>query len=124
MIYPSDPVVFYNNWGYVHSFSASFPSYGEIQPGDSVNTSFGMSLAINDAASMSFGYSHSMVFRTLLNNQFLSGSNDLQVGSLDIGYSYSLNDWIGLNVSVSAGLTADAPDDRVVFRVPMSFNMF
>lgn len=137
MIFPSDPVVFYSNLGYVHNFGSSIPSFAsgtfggycststcDIEPGDSVNASFGMSLAINDAVSMSLGYSHSMVFRTRLNNNFLPGSYDLQVGSLDLGYSYALSDWMSLNVSVSAGLTADAPDDRVVFRVPMNFDLF
>ncbi len=124
MIYPSDPVVFYSNWGYVYNMANSYPSYGDIDPGDAVTSSFGMSLAINDATSMSFGYSHTMVFRTTLNNQPLSGSRELQVGSLDLGYSYALDDWISLNMSVSAGLTSDAPDERLIMRLPMSFNMY
>jgi hypothetical protein len=124
MIYPSDPVVFYSNLGYVHNFSESYPGYGDIQPGSAVNASFGMSLALNDEASVSLGYSHSMVFRTMVNNEFIQGSYDLQVGSLDLGYSYSLSDWMAINLSIGAGLTADAPDDRVIVRVPMTFDVF
>lgn len=124
MIYASDPVVFYSNWGYIFNLAESYPSYGEIDPGDAITSSFGLSLAINDATSMSFGYSHTMVLRTLLNGQYLTGSRELQVGSLDLGYSYALDDWISLNMSVSAGLTSDAPDERLIMRVPMSFNLF
>ncbi len=124
MIYASDPVVFYSNWGYVMNLPASFPSYGDIDPGDAITSSFGMSLAINDATSLSFGYSHTMVLRTMLNNQYLSGSRELLAGSLDLGYSYALSDWMSLNASVSAGLTSDAPDERLIMRVPMSFSLF
>lgn len=124
MIMPSDPVVFYSNLGYVHNFAASFPSYGEIQPGSSVNSSFGMSLALNDSASVSLGYSHAMVFRTMVNDQYVPGSYTLQVGSLDLGFSYTLTDWMSVNTSISAGLTSDAPDDRVIVRVPMTYDLF
>lgn len=124
IIYPSDPVVFYSNLGYVHNFSHDYATYGDIQPGDAVSGSFGMSLALNDAASVSLGYSHSMVFKTKINDQVIPGAYNLQVGSLDVGYSYAFSDWAAVNLSVSAGLTSDAPDDRVIIRVPMSYDLF
>ena len=65
-----------------------------------------------------------MVFKTQINNQVVAGSYNLQVGSLDVGYSYTVNDWMAINLSVSAGLTSDAPDDRVIVRVPMTYDLF
>lgn len=123
-IFPSDPVVYYSNIGYLHSFERSFPTYGKITPGDSISASLGMSLALNDRTSFSIGYGHSMVFKTLQNGVSLPNSTTLQVGALDIGYSYVLNDNTNLNFTVSAGVTEDAPDARLIFRVPMTFDFY
>ena len=83
-----------------------------------------MSLSLNDRASFSVGYSHNSVFETEVNGQKIRNSTMLQVGTLDIGYSYGFTDWMSFNVNVSAGLTEDAPDSRVTFRVPMTFDAF
>jgi hypothetical protein len=123
-IYPVDPVVFYGNIGYVHNFERSFPVYGKIQPGDTISASFGMSTALNDAASFSLGYSQDVVAGTKQNGQSLPGSRYLEIGSVDIGWSYILNDRVSLNLNVSAGVTSDAPDDRVILRVPVAFDVF
>jgi hypothetical protein len=124
IIYPSDPVVFYSNVGYTHNFQRSFATYGTIDPGDSVNASFGMSVSLNDATSFSLGYSHSMVFDTTQNGQVLPGSQYLQVGSVDLGWSYIINDRVSLNLNASIGVTDDAPSDRVILRVPVAFDLF
>lgn len=124
-IYPSDPVVFYANLGYLHSFDENFGgTIGDIQPGDTYSGSFGMSLSLNDKASVSMGYSHSMVFKSEQNGNVIPNSTNLQVGTLDLGYSYSLNDMISLNFNSSIGATEDAPDARLVFRVPIAMDLF
>lgn len=124
VIYPSDPVVFYSNLGYTHNFERSFPIYGTIDPGDSINGSFGMSVSLNDNTSMSLGYSHSMVFDSTQNGKALPGSTYLQVGSVDVGWTYTFNDRVSLNMNASIGVTDDAPSDRVIFRVPVAFDLF
>lgn len=121
-IFPTDPVVYYSNIGYLHSFEESFPTYGKIEPGDSFSASFGMSLSLNDKTSFSIGYGHNTVLKTLRNGGGIPNSTVLQVGSLDIGYSYNLSPTTNLNFTVSAGVTDDAPDARLIFRVPMTFD--
>lgn len=121
-IYPSDPIVYYANLGYLHNIARSFNGV-EIEPGASISAAFGMSMAFNDRASFSIGYSHSSVFETLQNDVSLNGDM-LQVGSLDIGYAYQLTDRYNLNFNVSAGLTEDAPDVRLGMRVPIKFDVF
>lgn len=123
-IYPTDPAVFFSNIGYVHNFARSFDTVGEIAPGDSISTSFGMSLALNDRSSFSLGYSHSMVFETEQNGERIPNSTYLQVGTLDLGYSYTLTPRIGLNLNVSAGITEDAPDSRITLRIPIAYDLF
>ncbi len=122
-IFPSDPLVYYSNVGYLHNIGRSFPTYGKVEPGDSISASFGSSLSLNEKSSISLGYSHSTVLKTKINDANISNSTILQVGSLDLGYSYLLNDGTNLNFTLSAGLTDDAPDIRLIFRTPMTFDV-
>ena len=50
-------------------------------------------------------------------------ANRQLVGTLDVGYSYNWNDKTNLNFTVSAGVTEDAPDVRLIFRTPLTFDM-
>ncbi len=125
MIYPSDPVVYYSNIGYLLNFKDNVGgTTGNIDPGDSISASFGMSLGLNDRSSFSLGYSHNTVLRTKQNGVLLPNTQTLQIGTLDFTFSHRLYDWMNLNLNVSAGLTEDAPDARVTFRVPMSYQLF
>ncbi|MGE3713379.1 MAG: transporter [Alphaproteobacteria bacterium] len=123
-IYPSDPIVYYANLGYLHNFERNFGgTVGKVEPGDSISAAFGMSMSFNDRASFSIGYSHSTVLKSEQNDVSINGDL-LQVGSLDLGYAYQLDDRYSLNFNVSAGLTDDAPDTRVGIRVPIKFDVF
>jgi len=124
-LYPSDPAVFYSNIGYLANFKKDFGgTIGEIDPGDSISASMGMSVSLNDNASFSLGYSHNTVFETDRNGTSIPNGATLEIGTLDFGYAYSLTENIGLNFSISAGVTEDAPDSRVIFRVPLSLDLF
>lgn len=124
-IYPSDPVVYYMNVGYLHNFSEDYGgTIGEIEPGDSISGSFGMSMSLNDRASFSLGYTHNTVLRTRQNGDLVAGSELLQVGTLDLGYAYQLTDRYNINFNINAGLTDDAPDARLSVRVPIKFDLF
>lgn len=122
VIFPSDPVVYYANLGYLHNIPRTF-SGNRVEPGDSISAAFGMSMSLNDRASFSVGYSHSTVFKTMENNVSLN-SDLLQIGSLDFGYAYQFSDRYSLNVNASAGVTDDAPDIRLGIRVPIKFDVF
>lgn len=123
-IFPSEPVVYYGNIGYLYNHARDFGgTVGEIDPGDNISGSFGMSLSLNDRASFSVGYSHNTVLKTQQNGVTVPNAANLQVGSLDLGYSYNLNEMTNLNFTVSAGLTEDAPDARLIMRVPMTFDL-
>lgn len=122
-IFPSDPAVFFGNIGYLHNVGRNLGgTLGDINPGDSVSASFGMGFSINEKTSFSVGYSHSMVFETTQNGNTVPNSDVLQVGSMDFGYSYRWNKDVSLNMNVGAGLTDDAPDLRLMFKVPVALN--
>nr|MBI1228761.1 hypothetical protein [Cytophagales bacterium] len=125
MLYPTDPAVFFANAGYTYNMKEDLGgTTGEIDPGDSINTGFGMGFSINDRTSFSLGYSHSVVFETTQNGNDLSNSDILQVGSTSLGFSYQLNDRVGINFNVGTGITDDAPDMQATLRVPVKFDLF
>ena len=123
-IIPSDPVVLYSNVGYLYNMERNVGgNYGKIDPGDSISASFGMGVSMNERTSFSLGYSHDVVFKTTQNGNTIANSDTLQVGSLNLGYAYRLNDRVSLNLDIGAGLTDDASDADIIFRVPVSFDL-
>lgn len=68
------------------------------------------------------GYSHNYIFPT---KSEIGGeqqeSRSLQVGSLQLGWSFRLSDRTTLNNSFEFGVTSDVPDVRIVLRAPYRF---
>ena len=130
-LFPSDPAIFFGNVSYLHNFRRSNVSrtvlsgehevLGTLQPGPVVGFNFGMGLALNDKASISFGYDHSSVGRMRQNGVAVLSSVRTQLGTLVVGYSYRLTDKRSLNVSVGVGVTRDTPDVSLTARMPFSF---
>jgi hypothetical protein len=130
-LFPTDPVVFFGNFSYLHSFSRDNLSLtirdgqkdpiGKIQPGDIFGFNIGMGLALNEKASFSIGYDQSIVWPTKQNGQTVPGSVRVVLGTLLVGYSYRLNPKTTMNFSIGAGLTRDTPDLTLTLRVPISF---
>lgn len=129
-LYPSDPAVLFGSVSYLHNFQRKNVSrlvldgerepLGTVKPGAVLGVNFGVGLALNDKASISFGYDHSSIARTRQNGVPAPGSVRTQLGTLLVGFSYRLNPKRTVNVSVGAGLTRDTPDVSVMLRVPTS----
>ena len=160
-IFPSDPVVFFGSVGYTVNIGEDFNRFGEVhanctdptdigtcttnlssslrnvEPGDSVNTSIGMGLSLNERTSVSLGFSFDYVFRTDVTTLFdndttdavgpvavSSHSDPLYVGSFQVGWSYQVSDNVGVNLNFNVGATAAAPDFEAGIRVPIRFDVF
>ena len=142
-LFPSDPAVFYGNIGYlwnvadqVNTSIARFcdpadigcePTIqvGNVHPGDAVRTSFGMGFALNEKASFSIGYQHDFLngTTTIVDGVSVKGQR-LNVGAMTFGVNYQLSDRTGINLSVQNGVTDDAPDVRVLLRIPIAVSLF
>lgn len=130
-LFPSDPVVFFGNFSYLHSFGRDNLSLtirdgqkdfiGSVQPGDIWGFNIGMGLALNEKASVSLGYDQSIVLPTTQNGQTVPGSVRVILATLLVGYSYRLTPKTTLNLSIGAGLTRDTPDVVFTLRVPIAF---
>lgn len=134
VLYPSDPAVFYANFGYLYNVPEDVDktfgveggedqTVGEVDPGNVTRVSFGMAYSINSRASFSLGYKHDFIQETdtEINNTKLSSSS-LDVGSLLVGFSHQLTPKLGANLNLELGATADAPDVGVTLRLPYALN--
>lgn len=125
VLLPSDPVVFYGNLGYLWNIERDVVIQGdtgetEIDPGDAVRLNLGMGFGLNERASFSLGYEHSYVFETKQDGTDIKGT-DLQVGSLLLGWSYRKRDNETVSLTISTGVTEDAPDVQIALRLPGLF---
>jgi hypothetical protein len=118
-IYPTDPGVLFGNISYGNNLETN-EEVGKFNPGDSVGFSFGLGLSLNERTSMSFSYSHKHVLKSKNNDVKIDGS-ELDIGQFIIGYSFNYSKQTNINLSLSIGVTDDAPDMRLNFRLPMSF---
>ena len=123
-IYPSDPVVFFGNVGYLINIPGIRGHlFGEVDPGDAIRLNAGMGIALNDRSSFSLSYQLDKYGSTYIESNKIVGS-DVTVGRLLIGYSLKLPGGTPLNLAIAIGATHDAPDSDLTFRVPFDVNLF
>jgi hypothetical protein len=130
-LYPSDPVVFFGSFSYLHNFKRSNVSrtvidgqkeaLGSVEAGDIIGFNLGMGLALNEKAAISMGYDQSVVGKTKQNGQDVAGSVRVTLGTLLLGGTYRLSDRASLNVALGVGVTRDTPDVSFTVRVPVTF---
>jgi hypothetical protein len=130
-LYSSDPAILFGSVSYLYNFkrdnlsrqvlNGEWEPLGMVEPGDVIGFNFGVGLALNDKALISFGYDHSSIARTRQNGVAVPGSVRTQLGTLLVGFSYRISDKRTLNIAVGAGLTRDTPDVQLSFRLPMTF---
>jgi len=124
-IYPTDPAVLFGNLSYVWTLKdeKGFSNGGTIDPGDIVRLGFGMGFAFNERTSFSLGYDHSVIGNTTFerNNNLLDATFDrFHVGSLSFGLAHRLSSSTTLSLSVSVGVTENAPNSEITLRLPFS----
>lgn len=123
VIYPSDPVVFFGTVSYLHNFKRNVgKGFGTIEPGDVISLNFGMGLALNEKASFSLGYDHSVITKLKQDGVVPPAITSAQLGTLLLGYSYRKSPKTTWSLSLGIGVTKDAPDVQLRLRVPISVN--
>ncbi len=118
-IYRTDPAVFFSSVSYLWNISRDHGrDYGRIDPGDIIGLDFGMGCAVSDRLSFTLGYEHNLVLPTEAPGAGSQTDTRLHLGSLLFGYSLRLNDRSSLQISLGAGITEEAPDVQLSFRLP------
>ncbi|WP_189466564.1 transporter [Litchfieldella qijiaojingensis] len=138
MLYPSDPAVYFANLGYLFHLEDNVDQQitndirvGDVDPGDAVRISFGMAYSINQRSSFTLGFKNDFIGKT--KTQFIDSdtgntttvrSRSLNIGSLLLGWSYQVNQNTSVNLSLELGVTDDAPDTLLTFRMPFGMGMY
>ncbi|EWH02193.1 hypothetical protein Q427_10080 [Halomonas sp. BC04] len=125
-----DPAIVFANVGYTHNIEENFSDIssdegqvpGRIDLGDSIRFGFGTAFALNPRFSLSLSYSHQHAFESKITEEgraqrtlIGSGANS---GAVNLGATYAMSDRTSLVTSVGVGLTDDAPDITLTFRMP------
>ena len=128
MLVPSDPAVFFGGLSYIWNIKRDIDGVdvggtpiGNFDPGDGFNFNFGMGLAINDRASFSLGYDHSVFGKNKRNGEVIANTQTQQVGSVLFGLAYRLGLRTNMNLTLGIGATAAAPDVTLALRFPVNF---
>lgn len=137
ILYPNDPTVFFANIGYLinleekldktfiqtieSSGDVETQTFGNVDPGNSVRISFGMGYSLNERSSFTLGYKHDFIKGTEFEiNDSETSTNDLDVGSLLLGWGFSVTPDVNVNLNLELGITQDAPDVMMTLRVPFA----
>ena len=129
-----DPMIVFGSLNYFHNFRRHFKDLGEDdgdQPGladlgDAVQYGAGVAFALNDSSSLGLSFTQRFVRTTRVRLdagdtwQRIVGS-DANIGILTLGATFALSNRLALLASVSHGITDDAPDMTVSFRLPYRF---
>jgi len=125
-----DPAIVFANLGYTYNIEESFDDIsasqgktpGDVKLGDSIRAGFGTAFALNERLSLSLSYSHEYIQKSEVTQdggptRDVIGS-DANVGVFSIGGTYALNDSTSVVTSLGIGLTDDASDISLTFRMP------
>ena len=128
---PIDPVVAFGGLSYTYTRNVNAlhqPQAGgsileRVEPGDGFSASMGMAYAMSYRVSLNFSFQYSYSFST---KYFFSGggrykSADSTSAYLSLGSGWKVNPKTSVYVSVGIGLTRDASDFSLSFRLPFSF---
>jgi len=131
MVKTADPAILFANAGYIHSFPRGFSDIdsnpdtvnpGDVKLGGSVYFGAGVAFAFNERTSLSISFSDKISARA--STRFQGGQwvkvigSDANAASLNLGVTYALNQHATMVTLLSIGLTPDAPDFTLSFKVP------
>lgn len=137
MLYPSAPAVYFANVGYLFNLEDDVDenvgdvTVGKVDPGDAIRLSFGMAYSINERSSFTLGFKNDFIGET--ETQLIDAdsgqsttqdSTTLNVGALLLGWSHQINRDTSINLGLELGVTEDAPDTLITFRMPFGMNAF
>ena len=129
----SDPAILFGNIGYTYSFRASFDDIdnnpdtvnpGDVKLGDSFYYGAGVAFAFNERTSFSMSFSNrlSARARTRVDGQpwlKVIGS-DANAAMFNLGVTYAMSQNATVVGLLGIGLTPDAPDFTLGFKIPYS----
>ncbi len=130
----ADPAILFANAGYIHSFERSFDDIdsnpdtvnpGDVRIGDAYYFGAGVAFAFNERTSLSISFSDRLNARA--STRYQGGKwvkvigSDGNAATFNLGVTYALNRHTTLVSLLGIGLTPDAPDFSLAFKLPYMF---
>ncbi|MBE1160403.1 transporter [Dyella acidiphila] len=129
-----DPAIVFGNVGYVHSFTRSFSDIdtdpdvttpGSVKLSDIYYFGAGIAFAFNDRASLSLSFSDRINGKDSLRSTGgpwtkIIGSQ-ANAATLNMGFTYALSQHTTIVTILGMGMTPDAPDFTLTFKIPYMF---
>jgi hypothetical protein len=127
----ADPAILFANAGFIYSFDRSFDDIdsnpdtinpGDVGLGNSWYFGAGVAFAFNERTSLSISFSDKLSARA--STRYKGGpwtkiiGSDANAATFNLGVTYALNSHATLVSQLGIGLTPDAPDFSLAFRVP------
>lgn len=129
-----DPAIVFGNIGYIHSFTRSFNDIdtdpqvttpGSVMLADIYYFGAGLAFAFNDRTSLSLSFSDRINGKDSL--RAVGGPWTKIIGSqanaatLNVGFTYALSAHTTIVTLLGMGMTPDAPDFTLTFKIPYMF---
>lgn len=116
----SDPSMVFGSLSYIYNLARDIDNYGNVKPGDTIGYSLGSAISLSYQTAISFQFEHSITAKSRKDNDPVNGSF-LNSASLKFGFNWATSESFSTDVSISHGLTTDAPDYVVEIRFPVAF---
>lgn len=116
----SDPSVVFGSLSYIYNVARDIDGYGNVKPGDTIGYSLGSAISLSYQTAISFQFEHSVTAKSRNDNNPVNGSF-LNSASLKFGFNWAASESFSTDISISHGLTTDAPDYVVEIRFPVAF---
>lgn len=134
MVKTADPAILFANFGYIYSQRGSFDDLdsnpetvnpGDVKLGNVFYAGAGLAFAFNERTSLSLSYSGR--FNARARTRYRGGEwvkvigSDGNAGTLNLGMTYAINRHATLVTQLGVGLSPDAPDFSLSFKLPYAF---
>ncbi len=129
-----DPAIVFANVGYIHSFPRSFGDIdtdpqtrnpGDVKLGNSYYFGAGVAFAFNERTSLSLSFSDKLSGKASLRYTDAPWTriigSDANAATFNLGVTHALNQHTTLVTMLGVGLTPDAADYTLTFKVPYMF---
>lgn len=129
-----DPAIVFANAGFIHSFPRGFAdidtdpttrSPGDVKLGDARYFGAGVAFAFNERTSLSLSFSDKLSSKASLRYKGAPWTkvigSDANAASYNLGVTYALTPKTTFVALLGIGLTPDAPDYTLTFKVPYMF---
>lgn len=129
-----DPAIIFANLGYIHSFARDFNDIdtdpqtrtpGKVKLGDSYYFGAGVAFAFNENTSLSLSFSDKISAKASLRPRNSPWSkvigSDANAATFNLGVTHATSQHTTLVGLLGIGLTPDAPDYSITFKIPYMF---